>query len=132
MKLKVDAAENDIKKDQEACKQEMEQIKAYNAGSPDYKRLEADILKKQGDLNLKVKLQQKDFMEQEGRVYYGISREIDDAVRLLAARNNIVLVLRFRATRSTRAIATTFFVESTNRLCITTSRWISPRWFWAN
>jgi Skp family chaperone for outer membrane proteins len=95
MKLKVDAAENDIKKDQEACKQEMEQIKNYNAGSPDYKKLEADILKKQGDLNLKVKLQQKDFMEQEGRVYYGISREIDDAVRLLAARYNIVLVLRF-------------------------------------
>ena len=63
--------------------------------SPDYKKLEADILKKQGDLNLKVKLQQKDFMEQEGRVYYGISREIDDAVRLLAARYNIVLVLRF-------------------------------------
>ena len=95
MKQKVDVAENDIKKDQEACKQEMEQIKAYNASSPEYKKLEADILRKQGDLNLKVKLQQKDFMEQEGRVYYGISREIDDAVRLLAARYNIVLVLRF-------------------------------------
>ena len=95
MKQKVDVAENDIKKDQEACKQEMEQIKTYNASSPDYKKLEDDMLKKQGDLNLKVSLQKKDFMEQEGRIYFDVSREIDDAVKQLAAKNNITLVLRF-------------------------------------
>ena len=95
MKTKVEAAENDVKKDQDDYKHMMDQLKAYQPGSTEYKNLEASMLKKQGDVNLKVSLQKKDFMEQEGRIYYNVSREIDDAVRNLAARNNIVLVLRF-------------------------------------
>jgi outer membrane protein len=95
MKQKVDAAENDVKKDQEDYKHMMDQLKQLSPGTDGYKKLEAEMLKKQGDVSLKVNLQKKDFMEQEGRIYYNVSREIDDAVRLLAARYNIALVLRF-------------------------------------
>ena len=73
----------------------MDQLKNYNAGSPDYKKLEELMLKKQGDVNLKVNIQKKDFMEQEERIYYTGLAQIDDAVRSLAARYNLILVLRF-------------------------------------
>ena len=95
MKGKVEAAEKDVKNDQEEYKRMMDQLKTYNPGSPDYKKLEELMLKKQGDVNLKVNIQKKDFMEQEGHIYYNVSREIDDAVRSLATRYNLILVLRF-------------------------------------
>ncbi len=95
MKQKVDAAENDVKAAQEEMKKSVEQMKQFNPGSPDYKRMEADLLKKQGDLQVKVNLQKKDFMEQEGKIYYNVSREIEDAVKLFATKNNIAMVLRF-------------------------------------
>ncbi|HEY2761936.1 MAG TPA: OmpH family outer membrane protein, partial [Pirellulales bacterium] len=95
MKQKVEAAENDVKRDQEEYKHLMDQLKQLSPGTEGYKKLEADMLKKQGDVNLKVSLQKKDFMEQEGRIYFNVSREIDDAVKQIATKNNIVLVLRF-------------------------------------
>ncbi len=95
MKAKVDAAEQELKRDQEDYKRLADQLKNYQPGSPDYKKTEDDMLKKQGDLNLKVSLQKKDFMEQEGRIYFNVSREIDDAVKQIATKNNIGLVLRF-------------------------------------
>jgi Skp family chaperone for outer membrane proteins len=95
MKQKVDAAESELKRDQDDYKKMADQLKTYQPGSPDYKKVEADMLKKQGDINLKVSLQKKDFMEQEGHIYFNVSREIDDAVKVLATKNNIVLVLRF-------------------------------------
>ncbi|HEY2760545.1 MAG TPA: hypothetical protein VGI75_07370, partial [Pirellulales bacterium] len=49
----------------------------------------------QGDFNVKKSLQGKDFMEQEGQIYYKVSLEIDDAVKTLATRNNIALVMKF-------------------------------------
>jgi Skp family chaperone for outer membrane proteins len=95
MKQKVDAAENEVKAVQEEMKKSIEQMKQFNAGSPEYKRMEADLLKKQGELQLKVNLQKKDFMEQEGKIYFNVSREIEDAVKLFATKNNIAMVLRF-------------------------------------
>jgi Skp family chaperone for outer membrane proteins len=95
MKQKVDAAETELKRDQEDYKRMADQLKSFQPGSPDYKKTEDDMLKKQGDLNLKVSLQKKDFMEQEGRIYFTVSKEIDDAVKQIAAKNNISLVLRF-------------------------------------
>ena len=101
LKARVEAAENDLKRDGEEIKKMQDQLKTYdqqktfNPGSPEYKKLEEAILKKTGDFNLKRSLQGKDFMEQEGKLYYKVSLEIDDAVKLIATRNNITLVLKF-------------------------------------
>ena len=95
MKSRVETAEADVKKDQESIKRKAEELKTFNPGTPNYKQVENDLIKMQGDLQLKVSLQKKDFMEQEGRVYFNVSREIDDAVKQLATKNGIVMVLRF-------------------------------------
>jgi Skp family chaperone for outer membrane proteins len=95
MKGRVEAAENDVKQYQETIKRKADELKTFNPGSPEYKRAENDLLKMQGDLQLKVNLQKKEFMEQERRVYFGISREIDECVKQIAMQNGIVLVLRY-------------------------------------
>ncbi len=95
MKTKVDNAEQEVKNTQEGMKKAAESMKQYRPDSPDYKRIEADLLKQNADLQLKVNLQKKDFMEQEGKIYFTVSKEIEDAVNRFAARNNINLVLRF-------------------------------------
>jgi Skp family chaperone for outer membrane proteins len=95
MKQKVDAAESDLKRDQQEMQKMAEQLKTYNPSSPEYKKMEEDLLKRQGDFNVKKSLQGKDFMEQEGQIYFKVSMEIDDAVKTLATRNNIALVMKF-------------------------------------
>jgi len=101
LKQRVEAAEADLKRMGEEIKKKQDQLKAYDQqktfppGSPEYKRLEEQILKDTGEFNLKRSLQGKDFMEQEGKLYFKVSLEIDDAVKVIATRNNIGLVLKF-------------------------------------
>jgi len=95
MKAKVDQAEEQVKKAQNDMKAMVEQSKAYAAGTPEFKRIEADLTKRQADLQVQVNLQKKDFMEQEGKIYYKVSVEVEDAVKRLATKYNIALVLRF-------------------------------------
>jgi len=101
LKGRVEAAEADLKRMGDEIKKKQDQLKAYDQqktfppGSPEYKKLEEQILKDTGEFNLKRSLQGKEFMEQEGKLYYKVSLEIDDAVKLVATRNNIVLVLKF-------------------------------------
>lgn len=101
LKGRVEAAETDLKRMGEEIKKKQDQLKAYDQqktfapGSPEYKRLEEQILKDTGDFNLKRSLQGKEFMEQEGKLYFKVSLEIDDAVKVIATRNNIGLVLKF-------------------------------------
>ncbi len=105
------------------------QLKQYQPGTPDYKKTEDDMLKKQGDLNLKVSLQKKDFMEQEGRIYFDVSREIDDAVKQLAAKTTLRWSCGSMAIRSMPSIATTFSAASTSRSSTTIRAWTSLRIF---
>jgi hypothetical protein len=72
-----------------------EDTKKFPTTSAEFKRGEESLLRKQGDLQLKIAMQKKQFMEEEGRVYYTVSQEIDDAVKMLAQKFNLVLVLRF-------------------------------------
>jgi Skp family chaperone for outer membrane proteins len=101
LKGRVEAAETDLKRMGDEIKKKQDQLKAYDQqktfapGSPEYKRLEEQILKDTGDFNLKRSLQGKEFMEQEGKLYFKVSLEIDDAVKIIATRNNIALVLKF-------------------------------------
>jgi Skp family chaperone for outer membrane proteins len=95
MKAKVEAAEAEVRKEQESMRAMAEQAKTFPPNSPEFKRAEETLLRKQGDLQLKIAMQKKQFMEEEGRVYFTVSAEIDDAVKSLAQKFNLVLVLRF-------------------------------------
>ena len=52
MKDEVMAAENGLKAERDRINGLMEQIKGFNVGTPEYKKLEAEIAKAQGDFNV--------------------------------------------------------------------------------
>ena len=95
MKDEVMSAENGLKAERDRINGLMEQLKGFNVGTPEYKRLEAEIAKAQGDFNVNAQLQKKDFMEREAKVYLQVYTEIERAVSQFARENGIAVVHRF-------------------------------------
>ena len=91
----VKRAEEDLKALQKQIAELIELRKEYNPGTPDYKRLDEQVVQRQAELQTKVKLQRKDFVHREAKAYYNVYREIADEVRYYAERNGINVVLRF-------------------------------------
>jgi Skp family chaperone for outer membrane proteins len=94
-KKDVAAAEARLKEEYEEIKALQAQLAGRQPGSPDYKEMEQRVAKSMADWQLKGQMQKKDLMEAEGRIYFQVYRELDDAVKLFAKRNTIALVLRY-------------------------------------
>ncbi|MFN6189868.1 MAG: OmpH family outer membrane protein [Planctomycetia bacterium] len=95
MKDEVMAAENGLKSERDRINGLMEQIKGFNVGTPEYKKLEAEIAKAQGDFNVNAQLQKKDFMDREAKVYLQVYSQIEKAVEQFAREHRIAVVHRF-------------------------------------
>ncbi len=95
MKDEVMQAENALKGERDRINGLMEQLKGFNVGTPEYKKLEAEIAKAQGDFNVSAQLQKKDFMDREAKVYLQVYTEIERAVGQFARDHGIAVVLRF-------------------------------------
>ncbi|MFM7109386.1 MAG: OmpH family outer membrane protein [Planctomycetaceae bacterium] len=95
MKDEVLAAENALKGERDRINNLMEQLKGLNVGTPDYKKLEAEVAKAQGDFNVNAQLQKKDFMDREAKVYMQVYAEIEQAVGQFARQHGIAVVHRF-------------------------------------
>jgi len=95
MKDEVMAAENGLKAERDRINGLMEQLKGFNVGSPEHRKLEADVAKAQGDFNVNAQLQKKDFMDREAKVYLQVYTEIERAVSQFARDNKIAVVHRF-------------------------------------
>jgi Skp family chaperone for outer membrane proteins len=95
MKDEVMAAENSLKAERDRINGLMEQLKGFNVGTPEFKKLEAEIAKGQGDFNVTAQLQKKDFMDREAKVYLEVYTEIEKAVAQFARQHGIAVVLRF-------------------------------------
>ena len=95
MKDEVMAAENGLKNERDRINGLMEQLKGFNVGTPEYKKLEAETAKAQGDFNVNAQLQKKDFMEREAKVYLQVYTEIEKAVAQFAHEHRIAVVHRF-------------------------------------
>jgi len=95
MKDEVLAAENALKAERDRINGLMEQLKGFNVGTPEYKKLEAEVAKAQGDFNVNAQLQKKDFMDREAKVYMQVYAEIEQAVSQFARQHGIAVVHRF-------------------------------------
>ena len=97
MKKDVEAAEAGLRKDAEDIKKMAQDLKngPYAAGSPQYKQQEELIATKQAQIQLKMNLQKKEFMEQEAKIYFQVYTEIEKEVAAFAQRYGIDLVLRY-------------------------------------
>ncbi len=95
IKQEIDAFENDLRKQQQAFADLAEQLKQYSPDSPEYKRLDADATRKRVDLQTEATMKKKQILEKEAKSYYDAYQNIQSAVKSLADRYGIGLVLRF-------------------------------------
>jgi Skp family chaperone for outer membrane proteins len=95
MKDEVLAAENSLKGERDRINGMMEQLKGYNVGTPEYRKLEGEVAKAQGDFQVTAQLQKKDFMDREAQVYMQVYGQIERAVAQFARDNGIAVVHRF-------------------------------------
>jgi Skp family chaperone for outer membrane proteins len=95
MRRDVEAAESALKVDREAYGKMTQQLETYRKGTPEYRAMEEELAKKAAELNLRVSIQKKDFLEQEAKIYYNVYQEITEQVKYYSEQNGIALVLRF-------------------------------------
>jgi Skp family chaperone for outer membrane proteins len=95
MKDEVLAAENGLKAERDRINAMMEQLKGFNVGTPEYRKLEGEVAKAQGDFSVNAQLQKKDFMEREAKVYMQVYTEVERAVSQFAREHGIAVVHRF-------------------------------------
>ncbi len=97
MKKDVEAFEAYVRRQREAVQTMTEELKGLNAGSPDYKALEAKIAKIMSDLQVEISLKRKDFMEREAKLYFNTYTEVTNEVAKFAEQYRINLVLRYNS-----------------------------------
>jgi Skp family chaperone for outer membrane proteins len=95
MKGDIEAFDTSIRTDQTNFAKKREALQTFNPSSPEYKKAEEELARMKSDLDIKVAVKRREFLEQEAKVYYGIYREVEDSVAMFAQRNRIGLVLRY-------------------------------------
>lgn len=95
MKSDVEAAESALRQERQEIAKMEEALKAFQAGSPDFKRRDEQITEAKANFNLKATKQRKDFLEREAKIYYQAYLEVNDAVKYYSQHTNLGLVLRF-------------------------------------
>jgi Skp family chaperone for outer membrane proteins len=99
LKGEIKATEDAWKKDAQDINAMIEQLKTLGVKSdaPEYKRLEADITKRQSDFNVNKALRNRELMEKQSKIYLDTYREVESAVGELCRRYNVALVIRYNA-----------------------------------
>ncbi len=90
----VEGAENTVKARQEELRAMVEQLREFRPGTPDYKKMEADVANRQADLKVDISIQKKDFMEREAKIHYYIYQEVLQEIRHFAGQRGLSLVMR--------------------------------------
>jgi Skp family chaperone for outer membrane proteins len=95
LRREAEGAENALKIKRDEIQKLMVQLDDLNRGSPDFKKLEEEITKRQANLSVDVNITKKKFQEAEAKIYYEVYQAILAEVRHYAEANRITLVLKF-------------------------------------
>jgi len=97
IKKDIEDFDNFVRAEQNKMKALAEQLQSFKAGSVEYKQKEEEIARMTSEMQVKIGLKRKEFLEQEARVYYHVYKEIEQSVQNFAIRNRIGLVMRYNA-----------------------------------
>lgn len=97
MKSQIEQFEQSLKKDQADFEKRREQLQAYKPSSPEFKALEEQLAKLSSELQVKMQLKRKEFLEQEAKIYFAVYNEVVERVASFSDRNRIGLVLRYNS-----------------------------------
>ncbi|MEX2119129.1 MAG: OmpH family outer membrane protein [Pirellulales bacterium] len=95
LRADVDQAEADIKAAKGALEKLAQGLESYRKGSAEYKSLEEEVARRSSDLNLQIKVQKRNFVEQEAKNLYSVYQEMVERVKYYADQNGVALVLQF-------------------------------------
>ncbi len=97
IKGEVKTFEDHINAERQKLVDERKKLDQYTPGSPDYKRREEALARKTSDLQVTAGFKRKNVLEAEAKLYYDTYREIQGAIKQVAMKYNIGLVLRFNS-----------------------------------
>jgi Skp family chaperone for outer membrane proteins len=97
LKKEVEGLDAEMRGEQKRMLQMRDDLQSYTPGSPQYKAKEEEMARLQSDLNVKMALKRKEFVEKEARVYFETYNEVYELVAAVSDRNGIGLVLRFNS-----------------------------------
>ena len=97
IKKDIDAYKEVVTQQQTQLRTESEKLNQWKAGTKEYKDVEENIARMRVNFQLESAKRQKEFMEQEAKIYFNVYKEIEAAVADFAGRNRIGLVLRYSA-----------------------------------
>jgi Skp family chaperone for outer membrane proteins len=95
MKKDVTNADAAVKAENSAIQKLAQELELKSRGSPDYKRMEEQVITRKANLAAQVETQRREFMQRETKIYYDCYRQIQVVVNDYCAANNIDMVLRF-------------------------------------
>jgi len=98
MQAEVDQARNRLKQEEEALRKmltDLQDPEKTKPGSPEYKQLEEIVARRRADLEVQLRLQNKEFAVKESGIYHAVYQEIEQEVGYFAAQSGITAVLRF-------------------------------------
>lgn len=95
IKSEIEAFENTVKAERKRLTTESEKLKDFNAGSPEYKQIETRLAGMSADLQVRMQLKRKEFLEREAQVYFQAYNDVVATVAEFSQRYGIGLVLRF-------------------------------------
>ena len=89
------AIESELNAKNQALAERSKQLKQLRVDSPDYQRIESELVRQKADLQFLARQKQKELRLREVKQYYQAYREIQAAVARVAQRYNIQLVLQY-------------------------------------
>ncbi len=85
----------EIKKESDSLQEFGNTLKDYNVGSPDYKRTEEEIVRRQTALQMYANTQQQELILRRAQAYNRVYLEISQEVETFCTANNIALVINY-------------------------------------
>jgi Skp family chaperone for outer membrane proteins len=95
LKTEMKTADDSLKSIVDGLTQMEQKRDAMKPGSAEFKQIDEELARQKAEFSIKQGTVRRDFLEREARIYYSTYMEVSAAVKAVAERNNIGMVLRF-------------------------------------
>src|SRR5262245_7066943 len=95
MKGEIDQFDAWVRDVTQKMQKKAESAQQFAPASDQFKKIEEELAHEKSNVQIEVAKKRKEFLEAEAKVYFGVYREVEDAVINFAQRNRIQLVLRY-------------------------------------
>ena len=95
LEAEMKQASERLKAEQETLRRMAQDLQKMQPGTEPYKQQEEEIARRNGDLQIRFQLQDKEFARKEANIYHTVYKEVEQEVQYLASQGGLDAVLRF-------------------------------------